>query len=157
MRDLDPTKPRECYVCVVQLLTGIASYLELATIKCLSTHEAGRGRATPHMPVESAKCWWLLKIEPYVAPLPFLPSHLGPFRYYKQAVGALLVYDISQHLTYENVECWLKEVRDYADANITMLVGNKYDLRHLRAVSIFEAEEYAGEVVNLESYRVMGI
>ena len=85
----------------------------------------------------------------------FLPSHLGPFRYYKQAVGALLVYDISQHLTYENVECWLKEVRDYADANITMLVGNKYDLRHLRAVSVFKAEEYAGEVVNLESYRVL--
>ena len=30
----------------------------------LSTREAGRGRATPHMPVETAKCWWLLKIEP---------------------------------------------------------------------------------------------
>ena len=30
----------------------------------LSTHEAGRGHATPHMPVETAKCWWLLKIEP---------------------------------------------------------------------------------------------
>ena len=26
------------------------------------THEAGRGHATPHMPVETAKCWWLLKI-----------------------------------------------------------------------------------------------
>ena len=24
----------------------------------------GRGHATPHMPVETAKCWWLLKIEP---------------------------------------------------------------------------------------------
>ena len=23
-----------------------------------------RGHATPHMPVETAKCWWLLKIEP---------------------------------------------------------------------------------------------
>ena len=32
--------------------------------KGLSTHEAGRGHATPHMPVETAKCWWLLKIEP---------------------------------------------------------------------------------------------
>ena len=30
----------------------------------LSTREAGRGHATPHMPVETAKCWWLLKIEP---------------------------------------------------------------------------------------------
>ena len=25
---------------------------------------AGRGHATPHMPVQRAKCWWLLKIEP---------------------------------------------------------------------------------------------
>ena len=26
--------------------------------------DPGRGHATPHMPVETAKCWWLLKIEP---------------------------------------------------------------------------------------------
>ena len=30
----------------------------------LWTHEVGRGHATLHMPVETAKCWWLLKIEP---------------------------------------------------------------------------------------------
>ena len=27
--------------------------------KGLPTLEAGRGHATPHMPVETAKCWWL--------------------------------------------------------------------------------------------------
>ena len=32
--------------------------------KGLSTREAGRGHATPHMPVETAKCWWLLKKNP---------------------------------------------------------------------------------------------
>ena len=37
---------------------------DVYTIKGLSTREAGRGHATPHMPVETAKCWWLLKIEP---------------------------------------------------------------------------------------------
>ena len=36
----------------------------LSIHKGLSTREAGRGHATPHMPVETAKCWWLLKIEP---------------------------------------------------------------------------------------------
>ena len=36
--------------------------LILSTGKGLSTREAGRGHATPHMPVEMAKCWWLLKI-----------------------------------------------------------------------------------------------
>ena len=33
-------------------------------VKGLSTREAGRRHATPHMPVEPAKCRWLLKIEP---------------------------------------------------------------------------------------------
>lgn len=42
------------------------------------------------------------------------------------AVGALLVYDISKHITFENVERWLKELRDHAEPNIVvMLVGNK--------------------------------
>ncbi|CAG8561167.1 5488_t:CDS:2, partial [Diversispora eburnea] len=46
--------------------------------------------------------------------------------YYRGAVGALLVYDIAKHLTYENVNRWLKELRDHADSNIViMLVGNK--------------------------------
>jgi len=64
--------------------------------------------------------------------------------YYRGAVGALLVYDIAKHITYENVERWLKELRDHADANIViMLVGNKSDLRHLRAVPTEEAKVFA--------------
>lgn len=66
-------------------------------------------------------------------------------RYYRGAVGALLVYDIAKHLTYENAERWLKELQDHADSNIViMLVGNKSDLRHLRAVPIDEARAFAG-------------
>ena len=64
--------------------------------------------------------------------------------YYRGAVGALLVYDIAKHMTYENVERWLKELKDHADTNIVvMLVGNKCDLRHLRAVPTEEAKEFA--------------
>lgn len=67
--------------------------------------------------------------------------------YYRGAVGALLVYDISKHSTYENVTRWLKELRDHADANIViMLVGNKSDLRHLRAVPTEEAKQFASTV-----------
>lgn len=66
--------------------------------------------------------------------------------YYRGAVGALLVYDIAKHSTYENVTRWLKELRDHADANIViMLVGNKSDLKHLRAVSTEEAKAFATE------------
>ena len=64
--------------------------------------------------------------------------------YYRGAVGALLVYDISKHQTFENVTRWLKELRDHADSNIViMLVGNKSDLRHLRAVPTEEAKQFA--------------
>ncbi|CAB1439211.1 unnamed protein product [Pleuronectes platessa] len=64
--------------------------------------------------------------------------------YYRGAVGALLVYDIAKHLTYENAERWLKELQDHADSNIViMLVGNKSDLRHLRAVPTDEAKSLA--------------
>ncbi|KAF6096495.1 RAB11B, member RAS oncogene family [Phyllostomus discolor] len=64
--------------------------------------------------------------------------------YYRGAVGALLVYDIAKHLTYENVEYWLKELGYHADSNIViMLVGNKSDLRHLRAVPTDEARAFA--------------
>ena len=42
------------------------------------------------------------------------------------------------------MERWLKELRDHTDANIVvMLVGNKADLRHLRAVSTEDATTFA--------------
>ncbi|CAH2078645.1 unnamed protein product, partial [Thlaspi arvense] len=64
--------------------------------------------------------------------------------YYRGAVGALLVYDITRHVTFENVERWLKELRDHTDANVViMLVGNKADLRHLRAVPTEEARSFS--------------
>lgn len=56
--------------------------------------------------------------------------------YYRGAVGALLVYDITKRQTFDNVLRWLRELRDHADSNIVIIMaGNKSDLRHLRAVS----------------------
>ncbi|XP_058201236.1 ras-related protein RABA1f-like [Rhododendron vialii] len=64
--------------------------------------------------------------------------------YYRGAVGALLVYDVTRHVTFENVERWLKELRAHTDANIViMLVGNKADLCHLRAVSTEDARAFS--------------
>ncbi|KAI7741762.1 hypothetical protein M8C21_000606 [Ambrosia artemisiifolia] len=64
--------------------------------------------------------------------------------YYRGAVGALLVYDVTRHVTFENVERWLKELRDHTDSSIVMmLVGNKSDLRHLRAVTSEDAKTFA--------------
>ena len=64
--------------------------------------------------------------------------------YYRGAVGALLAYDITKKGTFDSVDRWLKELHDNADPNIQiMLVGNKKDLGHLRAVNSSDAEEYA--------------
>lgn len=64
--------------------------------------------------------------------------------YYRGAVGALLVYDICKKSSFENVDRWLNELRDHADSQIVvMLVGNKTDLKHLRAVQTEDAAFYA--------------
>src|SRR6185503_10028162 len=64
--------------------------------------------------------------------------------YYRGALGAVLVYDVSKPTTFENISRWLKELRDHADSNIRiMLVGNKTDLRHLRVVTTEDAQNFA--------------
>ncbi|KAF9972469.1 hypothetical protein BGZ73_004414 [Actinomortierella ambigua] len=66
--------------------------------------------------------------------------------YYRGAVGALLLYDITQQGTFESVSRWLSEVREHADSNIIiMLVGNKSDLRHLRAIPTEDGKSFAQE------------
>ncbi|XP_044489629.1 ras-related protein RABA4c-like [Mangifera indica] len=64
--------------------------------------------------------------------------------YYRGAVGAMLVYDISKRQSFDHIAKWLEELRGYADKNIViMLVGNKSDLGTLRAVATEDAKEFA--------------
>ncbi|KAK8505052.1 hypothetical protein V6N13_140047 [Hibiscus sabdariffa] len=64
--------------------------------------------------------------------------------YYRGAVGAMLVYDITKRQSFDNVAKWLEELRGHADKNIVvMLVGNKSDLGSLRAVPMEDAKEFA--------------
>ena len=52
---------------------------------------------------------------------------------YRGAVGALLVYDISKLVTFENVERWLKELRDHADSHIVIMLVRTSPSRFLGA------------------------
>ena len=66
--------------------------------------------------------------------------------YYRGAAGALVVFDITKRDTFDNAAKWLCELRNYnapAAPGVVMLVGNKRDLRHLRAVSTEEATAFA--------------
>ncbi|OIW13774.1 hypothetical protein TanjilG_31663 [Lupinus angustifolius] len=64
--------------------------------------------------------------------------------YYRGAVGALLVYDISRRLTFDSIDRWLNELHTHSDMNIVMiLVGNKSDLKDAREVTTAEGTALA--------------
>lgn len=64
--------------------------------------------------------------------------------YYRGAVGALLVYDISRRRTFDNIGRWLNELQTHSDMNVvTILVGNKSDLRDAREVTTAEGKALA--------------
>ena len=49
-------------------------------------------------------------------------------RHYRKSVGALVLYDITKRKTFENLDKWIKELKENADPDvIVMLVGNKVD------------------------------
>jgi len=64
--------------------------------------------------------------------------------YYRGAAGALLVYDITRRETFTHLSAWLEDARQHSNSNMTiMLIGNKSDLEHRRAVPYAEGEEFA--------------
>ncbi|KAG2274225.1 hypothetical protein Bca4012_046539 [Brassica carinata] len=64
--------------------------------------------------------------------------------YYRGAVGAMLVYDVTRRQTFDHIPRWLEELRGHADKNIVIiLVGNKSDLEDQRAISTEDAKEFA--------------
>lgn len=66
--------------------------------------------------------------------------------YYRGAVGALLVYDITRRPTFESIKRWLDELNTHCDTTVArMLVGNKCDLEDIRDVSVEEGKNLAEE------------
>lgn len=66
--------------------------------------------------------------------------------YYRDAAGALLVYDITRRESFSHLTRWLEEARQNGNPNMTiMLIGNKSDLEHRRVVSTKEGEAFAKE------------
>jgi small GTP-binding protein len=64
--------------------------------------------------------------------------------YYRSAVAVILVFDLSDRKSYEDLPQWLNDVRTLCDPNaIVTLIGNKRDLVQQRAVAQSEAEKFA--------------
>jgi Ras-related protein Rab-21 len=71
---------------------------------------------------------------------------LGPI-YYRDADGALLVYDITDVESFKKVQNWVRELRKIVGNDITIAIaGNKVDLEKNRRVQESEAIAYAESV-----------
>ncbi|KAK4418482.1 Ras-related protein RABA3 [Sesamum alatum] len=64
--------------------------------------------------------------------------------YYRGALGAMLVYDVTKRQSFDHVARWVEELRAHADNSIVIaLIGNKADLVDLRTVPTEDAVEFA--------------
>ncbi|KAF7834554.1 ras-related protein RABA6b-like [Senna tora] len=64
--------------------------------------------------------------------------------YYRGALGALVVYDITRRSSYESVKKWLWELREFGKEDmVVILVGNKCDLSLSRQVEEEEGKGFA--------------
>uniref|UniRef100_A0AAV1U059 Ras-related protein Rab-21 n=1 Tax=Peronospora matthiolae TaxID=2874970 RepID=A0AAV1U059_9STRA len=71
---------------------------------------------------------------------------LGPI-YYRDADGALLVYDITDVESFHKVRTWVRELRRIVGDDISICIaGNKSDLHRNRKVSEEDAKRYAASV-----------
>ena len=66
--------------------------------------------------------------------------------YYKDAHGALIVFDLTNKESFNKVKYWLKEIDSNAPRDIVLcLLGNKADLTYDRIVQYEDAKEIAGD------------
>ena len=64
--------------------------------------------------------------------------------YYRGGNGVLVVYDITDRDSFENLNSWLIEIEKNANKNVyKLLIGNKCDLEDKRKVTYQEGKEFA--------------
>jgi small GTP-binding protein len=67
---------------------------------------------------------------------------------YKGAKGAVIVFDVTREITFNNVDYWFKEIKESVhakDMNL-ILIGNKCDLKEKREVSTEKGLEKAANM-----------
>ena len=64
--------------------------------------------------------------------------------YYRGGNGVLVVYDITDRESFENLNSWLIEIEKNANKNVyKLLIGNKNDLEEKRKVTFQEGKDFA--------------
>lgn len=58
--------------------------------------------------------------------------------YYRGAMGIMLVYDITDEKSFENIKNWIRNIEENASADVEkMLLGNKCELNEKRQVRVW--------------------
>ncbi|EMP24050.1 Ras-related protein Rab-8A, partial [Chelonia mydas] len=64
--------------------------------------------------------------------------------YYRGAMGIMLVYDITNEKSFENIRNWVRNIEEHASPDVEkMILGNKCDVNDKRQVSREQGEKLA--------------
>ncbi|KAF1775644.1 P-loop containing nucleoside triphosphate hydrolase [Phytophthora cactorum] len=72
---------------------------------------------------------------------------IGDSAYYRGAMGILLVYDVTDDHSFQNIRNWMTQIRQNASSNVNkILIGNKCDVDPSeRAVTTKQGQDLADE------------
>merc|ERR1712137_785014 len=66
--------------------------------------------------------------------------------YYRGAMGIMLVYDITNEKSFDNIKNWIRNIEEHASSDVEkMILGNKCDMNDKRQVSKERGEQLAIE------------
>jgi len=66
--------------------------------------------------------------------------------YYRGAMGIMLVYDITNEKSFDNIKNWIRNIEEHATSDVEkMVLGNKCDMNDRRQVSKERGEQLAIE------------
>uniref|UniRef100_A0AAQ4R9M1 small monomeric GTPase n=1 Tax=Gasterosteus aculeatus aculeatus TaxID=481459 RepID=A0AAQ4R9M1_GASAC len=64
--------------------------------------------------------------------------------YYRGAMGIMLVYDITNEKSFDNIRNWIRNIQEHASSDVErMILGNKCDMKDRRQVSKERGEKLA--------------
>ncbi|PAV60041.1 hypothetical protein WR25_18068 [Diploscapter pachys] len=66
--------------------------------------------------------------------------------YYRGAMGIMLVYDITNEKSFDNIKNWIRNIEEHASQDVErMIIGNKCDIEERRQVSRERGQQLAIE------------
>ena len=67
--------------------------------------------------------------------------------YYRGAMGIMLVYDITNEKSFDNIKNWIRNIEEHASADVEkMILGNKCDMNDRRQVT--GSQEFSKDTFN---------